>query len=295
MQHRSGSFVGAGGLTLYYQTWQPQTPVRAVLVIIHGLGGHSDLFNNVVQALVPQGYAIYGFDLRGHGRSEGQRGYLNRWAEFREDLRGFLHLIEAQTHGEPRFLLGHSLGGIIALDYVLRFPMGIAGVIATAIPMGKVGVSPLKLILGRILSKVWPTFSLNTGIDQSASSRDPAVVAASAQDTLRHRQGTARLATEFQAIAVWIQAHAHQLSRPFLSLHGGDDRVAQPQGSHNLFQRITFPDKTYREYPGGYHDLYNDLNAQEVMADISAWLERQIEDTPATQPTTMGGERLELS
>ena len=276
MKHWDGTFTGAGDLSLYYQVWQPEQDVRAVLAIVHGLGGHSDLFDHVVQVLVPQHYAIYSFDLRGHGRSGGQRGYINRWAEFRDDLRRFLHLIERQTNGRPRFLLGHSLGAIIVLDYALRFPEGLQGIVATAIPMGTVGVSPLKLVLGQILSQIWPTFSLNTGIDRSMGSRDPEVVAASIQDPLRHTWGTARLATEFQATASWIRTHASELSLPFLSLHGDADRVALPQGSRSFFERLTVPDKEHREYAGGYHDLYNDINHQEVTAHLRDWLAQHL-------------------
>lgn len=279
MKHWDGTFTGAGELPLYYQVWHPESKVRAIVVVVHGLGGHSNLFNHVVQALVPLGYAIYGFDLRGHGRSQGQRGYLNRWAEFRDDLRRFLHLIESQTNGLPRFLLGHSLGAMIVLDYALRFPEGLGGIIVTALPMGAVGVSPLKLVLGHILSRIWPTFSLNTGIDQSTGSRDPAVVAANIQDPLRHTRGTARLATEFQATSAWLQTHAHALEVPFFSLHGDADRVARPQGSRNFFERVTTPDKEYREFVGGYHDLYNDINHSEVTAYLCDWLERHLESS----------------
>ena len=119
MQHREGSFLGARNLKLYYQSWHPLEPVKGIVVIIHGLGSHSSLFGNVTQSLVPSGYAVYGLDLRGHGRSQGQRGHINAWSEFREDLTTFFALIKTREKGIPCFLLGHSLGGIIALDYVL--------------------------------------------------------------------------------------------------------------------------------------------------------------------------------
>ena len=277
MQHSEGTFKGAGELNLYYQRWRPSGKRRAILIIVHGLGGHSGLFNNLVQYLVPHGYEIYGFDLRGHGRSPGQRGHINAWAEFREDLSRFLQLIELQKTGLPCFLLGHSLGGAIALDYILRFPDKLQGVIATAPAIGKVGVSPVRMGIGRILSWLWPNFTLCTGIEQGAGSRDPAVVAAYAQDPLRHTKGSARLVTEFLAIAAWIQNQIANLQTPLLILHGGADQVAPSEASCLFFEQVTFSDKERREYPESYHELHDDINHQEVLADLSNWLERHLQ------------------
>ncbi len=277
MEHQEGTFKGAGGIDLYYQHWRGQTPVQATLAVVHGLGSHSGHFDNLVRYIVPHGYQVYGFDLRGHGRSQGQRGYINSWAEFREDLRGFLHLMETQKAENPHFLLGHSLGGAIALDYALRFPDRLQGIIVTALPAGKVGINPIKMALGQILSKIWPRFSLNTGIEQTAGSRDPEVVAALCQDPLRHYKGTARLVTEYNAASTWIQTHAAELYIPLLMLHGGDDRIALPEGSEVFFQKVRCHDKERREYVGAYHDLYNDINHQEVISDIGNWLDLHLE------------------
>lgn len=195
---------------------------------MHGLGSHSGTFNNIVQALVPQGYAVYGFDLRGHGRSPGARGYINAWSEFRKDLSRFFQFVTSQQGQIPYFLLGHSLGAAIALDYALHFPDGLHGVIATALPLGKVGVPPIKLAIAQILSQVWPHFTLNTGIDHAATSRNPEVIAAIALDSLRHTRGSARLATEFIAKAEWLQTHAVCLQVPLFLLHGGEDWISPP-------------------------------------------------------------------
>ena len=291
IKRQEGTFRSVGGLDLYYQHWQAQNPTQAVLAIVHGLGSHSGHFDNIIQHLVPRGYRVYSFDLRGHGRSPGQRGYINSWAEFREDLRGFFHLIDARESGEPYFLLGHSLGAVIALDYALRFPDGLKGIIATALPAGKVGIHPIKMVLGHILSRVWPRFTMKTGIDQVAGSRDPEVVATFAQDPLRHIQGTARLVTEFNDTITWLQAHASELSVPLLMLHGGADCIALPEGSQTFFQQVTCPDKERREYTGGYHDIHNDINYREVISDIDSWLKQHLGndsgcDRPTCSPST---------
>ncbi len=274
-KHQQGTFLGVGGVELYYQSWHPLVPPSAVVVIIHGLGVHSGLFGNIVDHLLPQNYAIYSFDLRGHGRSLGQRGYINSWDEYRGDLDAFLNLIKQQNSGSACFVLGNSLGGIVALDYALRFPHRIKGVIAMGAPLGGIGVSPLKIAIGKILSQLWPRFSLDTGIELEAATRNQAVLAEYARDPLRHTKSTARLATELFATVDWIQSCASELKVPVLLLHGEKDRVCLPEGTRLFWEKVTFPDKEFKEYPGAYHELHNELNYQEVMADISAWLARR--------------------
>lgn len=276
-QHREGIFPGVGGLELYYQNWYPQRSLQAILVIVHGLGGHSGMFEKVVRDLTLRGYTIYGFDLRGHGKSPGQRGHLNSWDEFRGDLKRFLQLIERQAPQIPRFLLGHSLGAAIALDYALRFPEALQGVIVAALPLGKVGVPRIRIAIGQIFSRVWPSFALDTGIDPAAGSRDSTVIAAYAQDPLRHTKGTARLATEFLKTAASLQTHAAELRLPLLMLHGGADRVCLPEVSRLFFEQVIFPDKEWHEYAGCYHDIHDDISYPEMLADLEHWLVRHLE------------------
>jgi alpha-beta hydrolase superfamily lysophospholipase len=285
MKHIEGTFRGAGGLNIYYQSWYPQEQVRAIVAIVHGLGAHSGLFVPAVEYLTDRGYAVYALDLRGHGRSPGQRGHINTWAEFRADLSAFLEQIGAQTPNCPCFLWGHSLGGAIVLEYALRSPIGLQGVIVTAPALGKVGVSRLKLAIGRVFSRVYPRLSLRVGIARNTSSRDPNVVSAIAQDPLRHEYGSARLATEFFATVDWIESHASNLQIPLLLLHGSADLVTRPESSWLFCERVTYPDKECYEYPGSYHDLYADTNYQEVLADIANWLERHLQGTDNSQQT----------
>ncbi len=288
MQHQEGTFQGAGGVNLYYQSWHPQGEVQATLIIVHGLGSHSGLFANIVTRLIPKNYAIYSFDLRGHGRSPGQRAYINSWSEFRQDLKAFLEFVRTQEPPSPQFLLGHSLGGLIVLDYVLHCPTEasqLQSVITLAPSLGKVGVSAFKLTIGKILSRILPRFTLNTGLDPKAASRDEKVLMAYAEDPFRHTKGTARLTTEFLATVAWVHSHAADLQIPLLILHGEADRVTTPQASAEFFQRVTFPDKKRVEYPGTYHELQNDINYQQVLDDLEQWLEQHCStngENPAT-------------
>jgi alpha-beta hydrolase superfamily lysophospholipase len=279
MDHGEATFQAARGIDLYYQSWQPDDRIRAILIIVPGVGGHSGVYGHLVEQLVPKNYAIYSFDLRGNGRSPGQRGYIHSWAEFREDLRAFVQFIQRQFPDRPLFLMGHSLGAVVVLDYLLHFPAEaetVQGAIALAPALGKVGVSPLKAFLARMLSRVLPRFSLHTKIDPGTASRDPAVVAANIQDPLRHDWVSARLATEFFATVEWVQHHAAELNIPLLLLHGGADQVALPAGSRHFFQQVLLADKEYQEYPGAYHELQDDLEYLKVIADLEQWLEKHL-------------------
>lgn len=272
MQHQESTLKGNEGLELYYQAWLPDMPAIGVLVIIHGHGEHSGRYPHVVDHLVPQGFAVYALDHRGHGRSPGQRGYVNSMADFRGDVAALVQLAAAAQPNIPLFVMGHSLGGLIILDYVLHQPEGLRGVIVSAPAVGSVGVSPILLQVSRVLSRVWPTFSLETGLDVKGISRDPQEVQAYQNDPLVHGKGTARLATEVMDTAVFCQENAHTLQLPLLMIHGAADIITSPTDSRRFFDNVTGSDKTYIAYEGGYHESHNDIHSPQVVADISAWL-----------------------
>ncbi|CDN09798.1 Lysophospholipase; Monoglyceride lipase; putative [Richelia intracellularis] len=279
MKHHEGTFDGVKFVNLYYQNWHPQGQTRAILIIIHGLGGHSGLYANIINHLIPKNYAVYSFDLRGHGQSPGQRGYINSWDDFRQDLQAFVQLITNQQGEKPYFLLGHSLGGVIVLDYILHFPQiarELKGAIALAPSIGKVGIPGWKLLLGKFLSRIFPSFSLSTGMKADAASRDEKVVAAYIQDPLRHTRGTARLATEYLQTVAAIRERVSDIHTPLLIMHGGADTIAQLEGSLEFFHQVTFADKQWREYPETYHEIQSDINYPEVLKDMEDWLEQHL-------------------
>ncbi|WNZ48407.1 alpha/beta hydrolase [Leptolyngbya boryana CZ1] len=282
MKHREGTLAGWQGMNLHYQSWHPDEPSQAVVTLVHGLGGYSNVFQNAVEYLVPQGYEVYAFDLRGHGRSAGQRGHINAWAEFREDLRLFLRFVRSQRTSCPMILWGHSLGGTIVLDYVLRSPDEIQGLIVTAPALGKVKISLVKLAIGRIMSRTVPRFSLRLGLRHLGASNP--IVEAYLNDPLRHDYASARLATEYFSTVRWIYRHAAELNIPLLIMHGSSDHVTLPEGSRLFFQQVIFPDKEHREYPGNYHDLYMDADCELVFSDLKDWLKRHLIGAKTCQP-----------
>lgn len=270
------TFAGCGGVSLFRQAWRAAGPTRAVLINIHGLGDHSGLYPTLAEHFPSRGITVHAMDLRGNGRSGGQRAYVERWEEYREDLRRFVELVRAEERGLPLFLLGNSLGGLIVLEYALHHPDGLGGVIAASPPLGRLGVPAPLLALGRVLSRAWPRFSIRTGMDLSGLARDPAVVQTVLADPLFHRVGTARLSTEVVAAIARVQAAAPGFPLPVLVLHGSADRMVPPDGSREFVARVGHPDRELREYPGAFHVLFADLDHEQVLTDVERWIEARL-------------------
>jgi len=274
MNHNEGTFSGFGELELYYQHWRPEKEPKATLAVVHGFGEHSGRYGNVVDWFVPRGYAVYAFDLRGHGRSPGPRGYLNNWDELRGDVKSFLELVHEQEPDQAVFLLGHSMGGLIVLEYVLHHPEGLAGVIGSGPLLAQAGVSPFLIALSKVLSSILPRLTLDTNLDATAISRDPAVVEAYVNDPLVHSLATPRLSTELTRAFEWTQAHAAEMRIPCLIVHGSADQLVPPEGSRVFYENMTLSDKERQVYEGYYHEVFNDVGKERVLAAVETWVER---------------------
>jgi alpha-beta hydrolase superfamily lysophospholipase len=276
MQAQEFWYEGAGGARLYCRSGGAPRAPRAAVISLHGLGDHSGLYPMVGEALAPRGIAVYSPDLRGNGRSPGQRGYIHSWADLREDLRCLVARTRAEHPGVPVFLLGNSLGGLVVLDYPSHHPGEVHGVVALAPPLGELGVPAPLLALGRVLSRIWPRFSLETGMDLSGLSRDPALAEEVLADPLFHRRGTARLSTEVTATIARVQREAPRFPVPLLVVHGAADRMVSPEGSRRFVASAGQPDKTLLEIPGGYHAVLADLDRERVLAAIRDWIALRI-------------------
>jgi alpha-beta hydrolase superfamily lysophospholipase len=231
-------------LKLIYQSWEPEAAPDTVLAIVHGFGEHSGRYANLVDRLVPRGHAIYALDLRGHGRSPGQRGHINTWAEYRGDVQAFLRATAGDRPDCPRFLVGHSMGALIVLDYVIHEPESLAGVVSSGTPIDPVGVAKPHLVaIARLLSRVWPTVPMDTGLEAAALSRDPEVVRAYEEDPLVHSTATVRWGTESLRSVERIKAHATEVTVPLLMIHGESDRLAAVNGARAFFEQVASTDK----------------------------------------------------
>lgn len=277
MKHQEGSFLGAGSQSLFYQSWQPDGAAKATLVIVHGFGEHCGRYSHIVNHLTPQGFAVFGFDHRGHGRScDKPTAHVNSWSEYHEDLGRFLQMVGEQMPNLPLFLMGQSMGGLIVLGYALDHPTGLKGVIASGPAVGDVDAPPLMMFVGRIFSKIMPKLSIDSSLNDDAISRDPAVVQTYQDDPLNTGMATARFSTEFTNAIESTRARAAEFQPPLLILHGGQDSLVPEEGSRLFFEKVKQPDKERIVYEGGYHEPHNDLQRDEVVADIQRWLEAHL-------------------
>lgn len=270
-------YEGSRGARLYCRRSRPRGEPRAVVVSLHGLGDHSGLYPMIAEAFVPRGIAVYAPDLRGNGRSPGSRGHIDAWGDLREDLRCLVRLVRTEAPGVPLFLLGNSLGGLVVLDYASHHPGEVRGVVALAPPLGALGVPAPLLALGRVLSRVWPRFSLETGMDLGGLSRDPAAVEEVLTDPLFHRRGTARLSTEVTGTIARVQEGAPDFPVPLLVVHGDADRMVPPDGSRRFVARAGQRDKRLLEIPGAYHALLADLDRERVLVSIGDWIVARVD------------------
>ncbi len=276
MQNIEGNFKGVRNLNIYYQGWLPEKDVKAVLLVVHGMGEHSGRYLNVVGHFVPLGYAVYGLDHIGHGKSEGGRELVDHFTDFTDTLAVFYKMVTEWQVGKPIFLLGHSMGGAIASYYLLDHQADFKGAIISA-PAVKVGdsISPATIMLSKVLSKVAPKMGL-LALDVNTISRDPEVVDAYINDPLVfHGKTPARLAAEVLSAMLRITAEASKITLPILVVQGSEDKLVDPSGAQMLYDKASSKDKTLKIYDGLYHEVFNEPEHNQVLKDVEDWLATQ--------------------
>lgn len=277
MRHQEGTFPGVRGSDIFYQAWLPEGEVKSAVLIVHGLAEHSGRYGNVVHHLVPRGHAVYGFDLPGHGRSPGTRVYVERFEDYTTTLRIFQSVVQ-DWHADRRlYLLGHSMGGLVVPYGLLSHQDGLSGAILSAPSVSLPdNVTAFTILLGRVLSRLVPKAGL-MAIDAEAVSRDPAVVQAYDTDPLVYRgKTTARLGAELLRALQQVNTEAGRIQLPLLIVQGADDHLVDPKGAQALFDVVGSQDKTLKIYPGLYHEVFNEPEREQVLADVAAWLEERL-------------------
>jgi alpha-beta hydrolase superfamily lysophospholipase len=198
------------------------------------------------------------------------------WSELGRAVGAALNYGREGAPGLPLVLLGHSLGGAICLDLALQRPAaieGLRGLVLSNPALDAAGIAPWRVLVARLLSRLWPRFTLDTGIDMATSSRDPAALERFRSDPLRHSRCSARLGAGFLTTAAALGRRAPELRLPLLVLQSGDDRVTAPAVAEKFFSAAGSADKTWRLYPASRHELFDDLDRGAVIADLGSWLE----------------------
>ncbi len=275
MQHQKSTFTAPDGFKLFTQQWVPDDTPKDLIILVHGLAEHSARYTYVAEYLVQAGYAVYTLDHRGHGQSRGDTfGYFERFDTLSEDLRRYIEWARAEQKSGLPFLLGHSMGSLLALYYGIRYPTTIKGIVVSAAPVNAAElVPPTTRLLARVLSRLAPKMGVSQ-LPSATISKDPAVVQAYDSDPNVYRSKVrARVGAEMFAAADYVRKNLHQLTLPVLVMHGTSDQLVPPGSSTTAFNGVSSADKTLKMYDGLYHEIFNEAEKNDVLADVVAWLD----------------------
>jgi len=259
---------------LFCRVWAPESP-RGAVAIVHGYGEHSGRYRGLSGWLCERGWLVTACDLPGHGKSPGRRGHIRSFSEYLAAVDVLLEEAR-QAVPAPVFLLGHSLGGLIAARYLEQRPRAVSGLILSSPFFGlNMPVPAWKRILARMLSRLWPAATLPSGIRPDDLSHDPEVVKAYREDPLVHKVATARWFCETRAAQAAASREAHRISIPVLIIQGGEDRLTEVAATRGFAARCGAPDLTFRLYGGFYHETLNELGKLQVWQELLGWLEER--------------------
>jgi alpha-beta hydrolase superfamily lysophospholipase len=272
MQTFRSGWQNKDGTKFYVQGWEPDKKPKAVVGLVHGIGEHVGRYAHVGEAFTKAGYALVGFDVRGHGKSGGPRGHIPSYDTLMDDIADFLTLVEKRYPKVPRFLYGHSMGGNQVINFGLRRKPKLRGVIATS-PWLKLPFEPpvVQATLGKLMNRIAPGFTQGTKLDTASLSRDPEVARAYENDPLVHDKVSARLFVDVHGAGSWALEHAAEFPLPLLLMHGTADRLTSAEASHQFAERGG-KNITWRAWDGFYHEIHNEPEKAEVLKVMIGWM-----------------------
>jgi len=272
--HTQGTFKGRSNIEISYQGWTSEK-AKGIVIIVHGIGEHSGRYGNIVNAMEKRKISFYSMDNRGHGKSTGTRGHVDSFMEYVYDLRMFANMIHEAHKDLPVFILGHSLGGAIALRYALTYQDDLAGLILSApalVPLVKPGFF-LNVVAG-ILSNTFSSLTFSSKLDPVYLSHDETVLKEYMNDPLVHDRISPRLYTEIKKNAEFCFDHAFELNAPILIFHGAADRLIDNAGSDLLEREVSSVDKRFVAFPSLYHETLNEIPKErdKVLSLVASWI-----------------------
>lgn len=278
MQRQESSLLAADGTVIVYDEWRPTGQAHGVLVLCHGFAEHAGRYEHVIARLGELGVVVYAPDLRGHGRSDGKRAYLRDWSDYLDDLSRLFDVVTREYPGVPTFLLGHSMGGLLALSYALDHRAQLSGVALSGPAVDvTVGTPRVVIEIGKVVGRYFPAAPVNR-LDATLISRDSTVVDKYLDDPLiYHGLVSAGLARGMILAAEQLERRLPELTVPLLLQHGREDGVASVHGTELVAQHAGSTDITVEIYDGLYHEIYNEPERERVLNDLVDWLRPRLQ------------------
>ena len=277
-EHNTSTFIGKGGVEIFFQNWKKSSP-DGIMILVHGIGEHSSRYRHLLEHLQDQNISVYALDHRGHGRSGGRRGHVDSFMDYIYDLKLFCNYITEENEGVPVCMLGHSMGGVIALRYALEYPEDIKSLILSApalIPA--IPVPAWKKTLANTFSAAVGSFTLSNGIDCSLLTHDSDEISDYENDPMVHNRISARLYTEIIKTSAECMNRVSEITVPLLLLHGKNDMIADPASSEKIYQDASSTIKEFYIFDGLYHEIINEAreDRDRVLTLLVGWLSKQL-------------------
>jgi alpha-beta hydrolase superfamily lysophospholipase len=260
---------------LYYRVFSPAVVPKAAIIVVHGHGDHSGGLQKVCERLVGREYIAYAFDLRGHGKSPGVRGFIRKWEEYRGDLHEFHKLVSHEQPGLPLIMVGHSLGSVICLDYSLFHGKDLKALVAIS-PAISYELTVSEKILVSLMGKIKPDFKVDKPGSLELLTRDPEIIERLSTDPLRHNVVTPGLGRGLYESLKRIMNEAQSLKTPLLLLYGNDDKITPPEKLREFFAIVGSNDKQKFEYDSVRHRPFDDVGREVFYYDLITWLDQRI-------------------
>jgi lysophospholipase len=272
-----GFLPAKDNLRLYTREIRPAS-AKAEVAVLHGYGDHSGRYLEVMRHLAKSGYAVHAVDYRGHGQADGRRGHVDRFSEYLDDLDVFFGKVKEKAQGRKLFVLAHSHGGLLMLNYgIARTDTGIAATVISD-PYLQLKLSPPKFLvmISGLLSKILPWLSVGNPLKTEMLTHDEGIQKATAADPLYNHNATPRWFTESNRAQIEVKLRAPEFKLPSLWLIGADDPIADPQVARETYDRLGSKDKDLIEYPGFRHEVLNETGRERVFADLTRWLDARV-------------------
>lgn len=279
MNYQSTTYASYDGIKLSGYLWKTENKPKALINLVHGFGEYSERYSHWAELFVKNGYAVHAIDYRGHGKSDGRRGYIHSFDDFLNDIDVLVQESEKMFPEIPQFIYGHSLGGNIVANYILKRDNNFKGAIISS-PWFKLAFDPsaLTLFFAKTIKSIFPKFTQKANLDVNGISHDQEVINNYIKDPLVHEKISARMFFEVYKAGNWVLEHPGLISIPVLLQHGNADKITSYKASIGFAEKAQKLNKdiTYKEWEGMYHELHNELKNEEVFKFVVEWLKSKL-------------------